>query len=127
LARVEHRVSVTGCKAAWLSAEVKEDGIRLPTAKSTNGHFINARNKEGGGTPGVEAVGFDVVQGNIGEMEDGSSSTAEFKRDIACCDVIGSIGHIVVVVEGASQTRVVCRKVQNMVMSSQHRAENRIP
>jgi hypothetical protein len=65
LAVGEHRESVTGCEAAWLGTEVKEDGIGFPTAKSTNSHFVDAGDKEGGGTPGAEAVGFDAVGGML--------------------------------------------------------------
>ena len=110
-----------------MGAEVKEDSIGFPMAKSANGHFVDAGDKEGGGTPRAEAVGFDAVRRNVGEMEDGSGGTAQFKRDIARGDIIGSIGQIIVAVEGASQTRIVLTKVQSTTMSGQHRAENRVP
>ena len=110
-----------------MGAEVKEDSIGFPTAKSTNGHFVDAGDKEGSGAPGAEAVGFDAVRGNVSEMEDGGGSAAQFKRDIARGNIVGSIGRIIVAVEGASRTRAVLTKVQNMMMSGQHRAENRIP
>jgi hypothetical protein len=122
----EHRTSIAGCEVAWLCAEVKEDSVRFPMAKSANSHFIDTRDKEGGGTPAVEAVGFDAVQGNVSEMEDGGGSAAQFKRDIARGNIIGSIGRIVISVEGASWTRAMPTKVQNTMTSGQHRAENRI-
>ena len=123
----KHRASVTGSKAAWLGAEVKEDSIGFPTAKSANGHFVDAGDKEGGGTPRAEAVGFDAVWRNVGEMEDGGGSVAQFERDVARGNIIGSIGRIVIAVEGASRTCAMLTKVQNTTTSGQHRAENRIP
>jgi hypothetical protein len=83
LAMGKHGVSVAGSKMAWLGTEVKEDGIGFPMAKSTNGHFINAGDKEGGGAPRAEAIGFDAVRRNVGERDNGSGGTAQFKRDIA--------------------------------------------
>jgi hypothetical protein len=72
----EHTASVAGSEAAWLRAEVKEDGVGFPTAEGADGHFVDARDKEGGGTPGAEAVGFDAVRGDVGEVEDGGGSAA---------------------------------------------------
>ena len=107
----KHRTSIAGGKAAWLGAEVKEDSIRFPAAKGANGHFVNARDKEGGGAPGAEAVGFDAVQGDVGEVEDSGGSTAQFGRDVARSDVVGLIGRIIVAVEGACWTRIMFTKV----------------
>jgi hypothetical protein len=127
LAVGKHRTSIAGGKAAWLGAEVKKDSIRFPAAKGANGHFVDAGDKEGGGAPRAEAVGFDAVRRNVGEMEDGGGGTAQFKRDIARGDIIGVIGQIIIAVERASWTRVVLTKVQSATTSGQHRAENRVP
>jgi hypothetical protein len=84
----EHRASVVGGEAAWLSTEVKEDCIGFPVAKGADGRFIDASDKEGGGTPGAEAVGFDAIRGNVGEVEDSGGSTAQCGRDVTRGDVM---------------------------------------
>ena len=110
-----------------MGTEVKEDSVGFPMAKSADSHFIDAGDKEGGGAPGAEAVGFDAIRGDVGEVEDSGGSTAQFRRDVMCGDVVGLIGRIIVAVEGASRTCAVLTKVQNTMTSGQHRAENRIP
>jgi hypothetical protein len=91
--------------------EVKEDCVGFPVAKGANGRFIDARDKEGSGTPRAEAVGFDAVRGDVGEVEDSGGSTAQFGSDVAHSDVMGLIGQIIVAVEGACWTRVMFTKV----------------
>jgi hypothetical protein len=96
-------------------------------AEGANGRFINARDKEGGGTPGAEAVGFDAIRGDVGKVEDSGGSTAQFRCDVARGDVVGSIGRVVVAVQGACWTRIVLTEVQNTMTSGQHGAEDRVP
>ena len=110
-----------------MGAEVKEDGVRFPMAESADGHFVDTRDKEGGGAPGAEAVGFNAVQGDVGKVEDGGGSAAQGKSNLARCNIVGSIGRVIVAVERASQARAVLTKVQSMTTSGQHRAKNRIP
>ena len=55
-------------EAAWLCLEIKEDGVRLPAFKGMDGSLINAQDKESSGAPRPETVGFDVVQGDIGDV-----------------------------------------------------------
>jgi hypothetical protein len=88
----EHRVSIVGGEAAWLGMEVKKDSIRFPMAKGANSRFVDARDKEGGGTPRAEAAGFDAVRGDVSEMEDGGGGAAQFRCDVMCGDVVGLIG-----------------------------------
>jgi hypothetical protein len=107
----EHGASIVGGEAAWLSTEVKEDSIRFPAAKGANSHFVYARDKEGGGAPGAEAVGINAVRGDVSEMEDSGGSAAQFRRDVAHGDIMDLIGRIVVAVEGASRTRAMLMKV----------------
>jgi hypothetical protein len=123
----EHGVSVARSKAAWLSAEVKEDSIGFPMAEGPNSCFVDAGDKEGGGAPGAEAVGFDAIWGDIHKMKDGGGGTAQFKVDVARGDVIGSIGGVIVAVERAGGRCIVLAKVLNTITTSgQHRAEKTI-
>jgi hypothetical protein len=110
-----------------LSAEVKEDGVRFPAANSANRRLVDARDKEGGGTPGAEAVGFDTVRGDVGDVENGGGRTAQFGRDVARSDVVGVIGGVEVAVEGACRTRVMFSKVENTTASGQYGAKDEIP
>ena len=110
-----------------MGTEVMEDCVGFPVAEGANGRFINARDKEGGGTPGAEAVGFDAIRGDVSEVKDSGGGAAQFRRDVARGDVVGLIGQIVVAIEGARRTRAMFPKVEDTTMSSQHRAKNRIP
>ena len=40
---VEHGMGVVGSEVAGLGAEVEEDGIRLPVAKSTDGSLVDTQ------------------------------------------------------------------------------------
>ena len=57
---LKHGAGVGRGEVAQLGLEIKEDGVRLPVAKGTDGSLVDARDEEGGGTPGPEAVSFDA-------------------------------------------------------------------
>ena len=62
---LKHGAGVGRGKMAWLGPEIKEDGVRLPAAEGANGSLVDARDEEGGGAPGPEAVGFDAFRGML--------------------------------------------------------------
>ena len=81
--------------------------------------------RRGGGAPGAEAVGFDAIWGNVGEMKDGGGGAVQFKGDVTRGDVVGSIGGVVVAVERAGGSCVVLAKVLNMMMSGPSTGQRR--
>ena len=71
MAILKHGMGIGRGEAAQLGPEIKEDGVRLPAAEGVNGSLVNAGDEEGGGAPRLEAVGFDAVGGDVGDMIDG--------------------------------------------------------
>ena len=67
--------------------------------------MVDARDEEGGGTPGLEAVGFNAFGGDVGEMVDGGSSVTEFSGDVVGGDIVwpagGCVGPLLHVMQGA--------------------------
>ena len=74
-----------------MGAEIKEDGVRLPVAEGANGSLVNAGDKEGGGAPRPEAVGFNALGRDVGDVVDGGSSMAELSSDVMGSDVVGVV------------------------------------
>ena len=95
---LKHGAGVGRGKVAQLGAEIKEDGVRLPAAEGMNGSLVDGRDKEGSGTPRLEAVGFDAFGGNVGDMVDGSSSVAEFGSDVTGGDIVGPVSRVIVAI-----------------------------
>ena len=60
---LKHGTGVRGGESTGLGAEIKEDQVRLPAAEGADGSLVDAGDKEGGGTPRAEAVGFDAFGG----------------------------------------------------------------
>ena len=99
MAMLKHGVGVGRGKAAQLGLEIKEDGVRLPAAEEgANGSLVDAGDKEGGGAPGPEAVGFDAFRGDVGDMVDGGGSTMECGCDVAGEDIVGPASGAIVAV-----------------------------
>ena len=102
LALLKHGMGIGRGKAAQLGPEIKEDRVRLPVAKGANGSLVDARDEEGGGTPGPEAVGLDAVGGgDVGDMVDGSGSAAEGTSDVAGGDIVGPASGVIVLIQGS--------------------------
>ena len=78
--------------------EIKENGVKLSAAEGMDGSLVNARDKEGGGAPGPEAVGFDTFRGDVGDMVDGGGSMAEFGGDVTGGDVVVPAGGVIVAI-----------------------------
>ena len=95
---LKHGVGVGRGKAAWLGLEIKGDGVRLPVAEDANGSLVDARDEEGGGAPGPEAVGFDAFGGDVGDMVDGGGSAVESGSDVAGRDIVGPAGGVIVAI-----------------------------
>ena len=94
----KHNPGIGRGKAAGLGAEVKEDGIRLPMAQCMDGSLVDARDKEGSGATRAEAVGFDAVRRDVGDMVDGGSGAAKFGGDVPCGDIVWPASGVEVVV-----------------------------
>ena len=69
----EHYIGVSGGEATWLHEEVEEDGIRLPVTEGLDGSLVDSHDKEGGGSTGLEAVGFNAVRWDVGDVVNGPS------------------------------------------------------
>ena len=98
---LKHGMGIGRAKVAWLGLEIKEDGVRLPAAEGANGSLVDARDEEGGGAPRPEAVGFDAVRGDVGDMVDGGGSAAEGAGDVVGGDIVGPAGGVIVVIQGS--------------------------
>ena len=96
----EHGAGVGGSKVAWLGAEIEEDRVRLPMSQGTDGSLVNARDEEGGGTPGAEAVGFDAIRRDVSDVVDGGGGTAEFGSDVPGSNIVGPAGGVKVAIQG---------------------------
>ena len=71
---LEHVLGVAGGESACLRAQVEEDGISFPSSKGTDGCLIDSGYEQGGGSPGVGAVGCDLGWRDVGDVFDISSS-----------------------------------------------------
>ena len=101
LAMLKHGAGIGRGKAAQLGLEIKEDGVGLPVAEGANGSLVNTGDEEGGGTPGPEAVGFDAVGGDVGDVVDSGGSTVEGAGDVAGGDIVGPAGGVIVLIQGS--------------------------
>ena len=98
---LKHGAGVGGGESTRLGVEIKEDRVRLPVAKGADGGFVDAGDKEGGGTPGAEAVGFDAFGGDVGDMVDGGGSPVEFGSNVMGGYVVRVAGGVIVMIEGS--------------------------
>ena len=98
LAMFEHGSGIGRGEAAGLGVEIEEDGVRLPMAQGMDGSLVDARDEEGGGAPGPEAVGFDAFGGDVGDMVDGGGSAVESGSDVAGRDIVGPAGGVIVAI-----------------------------
>ena len=104
LAMFKHGLGIGRGKAAWLGVEIKEVGVRLPMSQGTDGSLVNARDEEGSGTPGAEAVvGFNAFRRDVGDVVDGGSSSVELGGDVPGGDIVGPAGGVKVTVQGRVQ------------------------
>ena len=85
----------------WAGAEIKEDRVRLPAAEGTDGSLVAAGDKEGGGTAGAEAVGFDAVRGDICDVVDSGDGLAEGNGDVAGGHVVRAPFGVIIAIEGS--------------------------
>jgi len=74
VAVAEHGTGVAGGEAARLSAEIEENGIRLPPAEGADGRFVDAGDEKGGGAARAQAVSLDAGRGDVGEVMDEAGS-----------------------------------------------------
>ena len=93
----EHVLGVTGSESAGLGPQVKEDGIRFPASESLDGSLVDSRDEQGGGTPGVGAVGSDAGRRDVSDVFNISSSSSEFlgehnSGDVVLCTVGVKVG-----------------------------------
>ena len=112
---LEHGAGVGGSEMAWLGVEVEEDGVRLPLSQGANGSLVDARDKEGGGTTGAEAVGFDALWGDVGDMVDHGSCPSEFSGNVLSGDVVRAAGGVEVAVQRGVWGAVECAEVSDAV------------
>ena len=98
---LKHGTGVGGGELTQLGVKIKEDGVGLPVAKGMDGCLVDAGDKQGGGTPRMEAVGFDVFGGDVGDVVDSGGGPAEFSGDVPGGDVVGAAGRVIVAVEGS--------------------------
>ena len=73
-----------------MCVEVKKDGVGFPVTKGTpDGSLVNSGDKKSSGTTRTEAVGFDALRRNVGDVVDGGGSAAEFSSDVLGGDIVG--------------------------------------
>ena len=108
---------------ARLGAEVEKDGIRLPVAEGTDDGLVNARDEEGSSSTRAEAVGFDAVRRDVGEVVDGGSSTAKFEGDFAGIDVMQVVGGVTVAIERTVGGGIILKEMLDMVLDGSDGAE----
>ena len=111
LAVFEHGVGIRGGEMARLSTQVEENGVQLPPAQGVDGGLVNAGDEESGGAARTEAVGFDAVWGDVGDVVNCGSGTLECGGDIAGGDVVREAGRVEVMVQGGVRGAVVGMEV----------------
>ena len=120
---VEHGTGVVGGEAARLGAEVEKDGIGLPVAESADGSLVNTRDEKGGGSTRVEAVGFNTVRRNVGDVVDSGGHAAKFEGDFAGGDVMRMVGGVVVAIQGAVNGGMMLEKMLDTSLDGADGAE----
>ena len=106
-----------------MGAEVEEDGVRIPAAESADGGLVDTRDEEGGGSTRAEAVGFNTVRRDVGDVVDSGGCAAKFEGDVAGGDVMRMVGGIVVVIQGAVGGGMVLEKVLDTSLDGADGAE----
>ena len=97
----EHVLGIASSKAAGLGSEVQEDGIGLPLAQCPDGSLVNAGYEQGGGSSRAEAVGFNLIGEDVGDVLDSGGSSSQFMGDLSGGDVARSGVAVIVGVEGS--------------------------
>ena len=99
LAMFKHGAGIgRGEAASWLGAKIEEDGVGLPAAQGMDGSLVNAGDEEGSGAPKAEAVGFDALRGDVGDVVDNGSGAAECGGDVPGGDIVGPAGGVKVTI-----------------------------
>ena len=122
----EHFVGVASGEAAGLGVEIKEDGIRFPPAQGPDSSLVNAGDEQGGGTAGAEAVGFNLIGRDIGDVLDGGSGSAQFVGDLGGGDVAWLAMAVIVGVEWSVWRGSMVTKVEDTSLASTDGAEDRV-
>ena len=68
--------------------------------EGVDGSLVDARNKEGGGPTGAEAVCFNAVRRDVSEMVDSGSGMVQFGSNVTGSDVVRMVGGVIVVIKG---------------------------
>ena len=90
---------ISSCEGTGMGAQVEEDGIGLPSSKGTDGHFVNSRDKQGGGSTGPETVGFNAGWRDVGDVLDIGSCCLVFLGDDGGGDLVWHAVGVVVGVQ----------------------------
>ena len=96
-------------------------------AEGTDGCLVDAGDKEGGGAPRVEAIGFDAFRGDVGDVVDSGSSPAEFSGDVTGGNVVVAAGRVIVVIEGSVSGGGVGTEVFDTMVEGMDRAQVAVP
>ena len=96
----KHVLGITSGETAGLDLEVQEDGIRLPLAQCPDGGLVNARDEQGGGST-REAIGFNLIGRNVGDVLDSGDSGSQFMGNLGGGDVARLGVAVIVGVEGS--------------------------
>ena len=82
--------------------------------------------EKGSCSTGLQTVGFDVFRRNVSDVVDGGSGTTELEGDFTHSDVMGTLGVVIVVVEGTVGGGIVLEEVVDVVLNGLDRAESGI-
>ena len=123
----KHVLGVASGETAGLDSEVQEDGIGFPPAQCPDGCLVNTGDKQGCCASRAEAVGFDSVRRNVGNVLDSSSSGSQFVGDFGGGDVARSGVAVIVSVEWSLGRGSMVMKMEDASLAGTDGAEDRVP
>ena len=91
-----------------------------------NGSLVNAGDKEGSGTTREEAVGFDALWGDVGDMVDHGGCPSECSGDVPSGDVVRVASRVKVVVQGGVGGTVEGAEVSDVVVQGLYRTKGEV-
>ena len=123
----KHVLGIASSETAGLGSEVQEDGIGFPLAQCPDGCLVNTGDKQGGCTSRVEAIGFNSVRKNVGDVLDSGGSGSQFMGDFGGGDVARSGVAVIVSVEWSLRRGSMVAKMEDASLASMDGAEDRVP
>ena len=89
--------------------------------------MVNAGYEQGGGSSRAEAIGFNLIGRDVGDVLDSGSSGSQFMGDLDGGDVARSGVAVIVGVEWSLWRGSMVTEMEDALLASTDRAENRVP